>query len=398
MNSVEIAVKPGRFWQRKLFWLLLVIVLGVAAGTAKWTSGKQAEAKPAADIASKDKVPTELEFASGDLTTVKAESMARSITVSGTLTPSTQASVKSTVAGEVRRVWVREGEVVKKGAVLAEVDVADARMRLDAAVADQAERRARMDIASRNRDTNLGLLKQNFISQNSFDQLQSTFQASQAAVQWADAQVSLARKSIADAVVRAPMTGVVARRLVNDGERVLPDAPLLQLVDLTSLELEATVPAGEVSRIAVGQTVRFVVDGFGQRIFEGKVERINPVTEAGSRAIKLFVQVPNPQGVLRGGMFAQGRVGVSEALATAVIPSSAAFEEAGQSYVYAVLEGKLVKQAVALGLKDDATGQVEVKNGLAAGQQLVRVRMTGLKAGISVVMQATPAKATSQPG
>jgi RND family efflux transporter MFP subunit len=287
--------------------------------------------------------------------------------------------------------------VVKKGAVLAEVDAADARMRLDAALADQAERRARMDIASRNRDTNTGLLKQNFISQNAFDQLQSTFQASQAAVQWADAQVRLARKSIDDAVVRAPMSGVVARRLVNDGERVLPDAPLMQLVDLTRLELEATVPAGEVSRIAVGQRVRFLVDGFGEQLFEGQVERINPVTEVGSRAIKLFVQVPNPQGVLRGGMFAQGKVDVSEAQASAVIPASAVFEEAGQSYVFAVLDGKLVKQAVTLGLKDDATGLVEVKRGLAAGQQLVRVRMTGLKAGISVVMQSAPAKAASQP-
>jgi RND family efflux transporter MFP subunit len=190
---------------------------------------------------------------------------------------------------------------------------------------------------------------------------------------------------------------VVAKRLVNGGERVMADAPLLQLVDLSRLELEATVPAGEVSKVTVGQAVRFVVDGFGEQSFEGKVARISPVTEAGSRAIKLFVSVLNPTGVLRGGMFAQGRVNLSDAKVTSVVPNSAVFEEAGQTYVFAIVTGKLVKQAVTLGLKDDVNGVVEVTKGLSAGQQLVRVRMGGLKTGQSVVMASVPAKAASQP-
>jgi RND family efflux transporter MFP subunit len=377
--------------------LLLVIALtGVGAVVTLKVSGKSQEAK-AAEVSEKEKGPTTLEFSSADIATVLAQPLARSLSVSGSLAPLTQATVKSTVAGEVRRVLVREGESVSKGAVLAEIDVNDAHTRLEAARADQAERRARWDIARRNRDTNLGLLKQNFISQNAFDQLQSTFQASEAAVQWADAQVKLASKAIDDAVVRSPMAGVVAKRLVNGGERVMADVPLLQLVDLSRLELEATVPAGEVSKVTVGQAVRFVVDGFGEQSFEGKVARISPVTEAGSRAIKLFVSVLNPTGVLRGGMFAQGRVNLSDAKVTSVVPISAIFEEAGQTYVFAIVTGMLVKQAVTLGLKDDANGVVEVTKGLSAGQQLVRVRMGGLKTGQSVVMASVPAKAASQP-
>ena len=152
-----------------------------------------------------------MEFAPGDIAVVTVRALAQGVSVSGSLTPLTQATVKSTVGGEVRRVLVREGEAVRQGAVLAEIDGTEARTRLDAALADQAERRARLDIAARNRDTNQGLLKQNFISQNAFDQLQSTYQASQAAVQWADAQVKLARQAAADTLVRAPMSGTVAR-------------------------------------------------------------------------------------------------------------------------------------------------------------------------------------------
>jgi RND family efflux transporter MFP subunit len=397
MKPSELLSTSRGLSKRKLLWLLLVVGLSAAGfGVVSKLQSKSQDTKTA-DTAAKEKAPTTLEFTEGDIAVVSLQSLAQSLSISGSLAPITQATVKSTVAGEVRRVLVREGEAVRQGAVLVEIDVTDARTRLDAALADQAERRARLDMAARNRDTNLGLLKQNFISQNAFDQLQSTLQASQAAVQWADAQVKLARKAIDDAVVRAPMAGMVAKRLVNGGERVMPDAPLLQLVDLSHLELDATLPASDMPRVALGQTVRFNVDGFGERAFEGKVDRINPLTEAGSRAIKLFVTVPNPQAVLRGGMFAQGRVSLSEATPTPVIPATAVFEEAGQSYVFTVLDNKLVKQAVTMGLKDEASGQIAITQGMLPGQQVVRLRMTGLKAGVSVVMSALPAVAASQP-
>jgi RND family efflux transporter MFP subunit len=295
------------------------------------------------------------------------------------------------VSGEVRRLLVREGENVRQGAIVAEIDTTDARSRLEAALADQAERRSRLAIATRNRDTNQALLKQDFISQNAYDQLQSTYQGSEAAVQWSDAQVKLARKAIEDAVVRAPITGQVARRMVNGGERIGPDAPIISLVDLSRLELEVSVPASDVASIALGQTVHFQVDGFGDRRFTGRVERINPVAEASSRAIKLFVSVANPDGSLRGGMFAQGTVTLSQSDPLPVIPASAVFEEAGQSYVFVVEDGKLAKNAVRLGLRDEASGLVEAASGVSAGAAVVRIRMNGLKVGAPAVLGKAPA-------
>jgi RND family efflux transporter MFP subunit len=177
------------------------------------------------------------------------------------------------------------------------------------------------------------------------------------------------------------------------------DAPLLQLVDLSRLELEATVPASDVARIAPGQTVRVSVDGFGARQFDGKVARINPVAESGTRAIKLFVTLPNGDASLRGGMFAQGVVTVSQSKAMPVIPLSAVFEEAGQAYVFTVEGGKLAKHALKLGLKDEASGRVEVAQGLDAGIAVVRIRMNGLKVGAPAVLRdaITAAKPASAP-
>ena len=378
-----------------LLSLMLVLVLGGVGGVlaVKGQSSKAGEASK------KESPVVTLEFAPGDIAVVVAQSLSQGISVSGSLSPVTQATVKSTLGGEVRRVLVREGEAVRVGAVLAEIDGTEVRTRLDAALADQAERRARLDIATRNRDTNQGLLKQNFISQSAFDQLQSAYQASHAALQWADAQVKLARQAAADTLVRAPMSGTVARRVVNGGERVGVDAPLLQLVDLSRLELEATVPVSDLARITVGQVVHFLVDGFGERQFEGKIARINPLAETGTRAVKLFVTVPNGDASLRGGMFAQGVVTVSQSSAVPVLPMSAVFEEAGQTYAFSVEGGKLAKRALKLGLKDESKGLVEVVEGLTEGIPVVRIRMNGLKSGTPAVLRdaTVAAKSASAP-
>lgn len=365
-----------------------IVVLLLAGGAFQLTRS-DASAKPAPEAESQ--AAALLEFAPGDISVVALQPLSRSIAVSGSLMPVTQATVKSTVAGEVRRLLVREGEFVKAGALLAEVDNTDARSRLAQAEADLAERKSRLAIATRNRDTNQALLKQNFISQNAFDQLHSTFEGSEAAVRWAEAQLQQAKKAVDDARVLAPITGIVSKQFVHAGERVAPDGAVVGIVDLGLLELEATVAATDVAQVAVGQTVRFTVDGFGARSFQGRIERVNPVAEAGSRAIKIFVAVRNPDHSLRGGMFAQGQVMLTQARSVAVVPQSALFEEAGQNYVYTVADGKLAKRAVGIGLRDEASGMAEASSGLKAGDAVVKVRMNGLKDGAPAMLLAASA-------
>jgi membrane fusion protein (multidrug efflux system) len=384
--------------RHKRRWGLLVVVLIIAAVAGVLWQRNQASAATANKA---EAVPATLEFNSTDIATVAVQALSRSISISGSLQPVKQSVVKAAIAGEVMRLAVREGDAVRQGDVIAEIASTDLRSRLDAALADQAERRARLAVALNNRNTNQSLLVQKFISKNAFDQMQGNYEAAEAAVRWADAQVTLARKALADAVVRAPIAGQVAKRQVNAGERVGADAPLVTLVDLSQMELEVTVPASDVPEIHIGQSVLFGVDGFGARQFAGRVDRINPQTETASRAIKLFIAVPNPDTSLKGGMFAQGEVMLSRAAPTPVVPSSAVFEEAGQSYVFAIADGKLVKQAISIGMKDEVTGLTAVTSGLAEGAQVVRIRMPSLKAGVPAVLKmaaiATNAPATTKP-
>ncbi len=387
-QSSNSAGKP--FLRRTSVWLVLALILAGSGGLLAYRADSVAATKSGEET-KKPEVAATLEFAPTDVAVVSVKALERTVSVSGSLAPLTQSLVKSTVAGQVRQVMVREGQSVKVGDIVAEIDTADLRARLDAAKADLEERNSRLTIATRNRDTNRALLKQNFISQNAYDQTQSTYQGSDAAVRWAEAQVRLATKAINDAVVRSPIAGVVAKRMVNGGERITPDAPIVNIVDLSRLELEAAIPASDIPGVVIGQSVRFRVDGFGERQFEGKIERINPVAEPGSRAIKLFVAVPNPDYSLKGGMFAEGVVMLAQAAVSPVIPYSAVFEEAGQSYVFTIESGKLAKHAVTVGQKDEVSGLVAVKSGLTEGIPVVRIRMVGLKAGAPAIVKTAVA-------
>ena len=383
MNSPEPS-SNSRSRRKVIGGVIALVLLGSAAGAMLYL--RASDAKTAAD-SKKAETPVTLEFTNTDVVQVELKSLARTITISGSLNPVIQSMVRSTVAGEILKLAVREGDAVRQGEVIAEIATTDLRSRLEAALADQEERRARLSVALNNRNTNQALLKQNFISKNAYDQTQGTYEAAEAAVRWADAQVSVARKALADAVVRAPISGRIAKRMVNAGERVSPETPLVSIVDLARLELEVTVPASEVPEIRLGQRVDFKVDGFGTRRFEGRVDRINPVTETATRAIKLFIAVPNADSSLKGGMFAEGAVTLAQSTPAPVVPISAVFEEAGQSYVFAIQAGKLAKVPITIDTRDETTGLASIGKGLQPGTQVVRTRIGGLKAGLPAVFK-----------
>lgn len=343
-----------------------------------------------------------LEFTPADVAKVEMRSLVNSIAFSGSLTPLVQTTVKSLVAGDVVNVAVREGQSVKQGQVLAQIDTRDLQARLDAQAAALAEARARLDIALKNRENNQALLRQKFISQNAFDTTQSVYDGAEASMRSADAQLRVARKALEDAAIRAPFDGIIAKKMVNPGEKAAVDSPLFAIVDLSRMEIQAPAPASEIPAVRVGQPASFRVDGFGNRDFEGRVERINPVTEQGSRSITLYISVANRDGALRGGMFAKGQIVVDKTAPAAVIPASAIREEAGQSYVYTIEDGKIGKRAVRVGLTEPQQGLVEVKSGLESGLHVVSARVSGLKPGSPAIMkpaamkpagESTPAKA-----
>jgi membrane fusion protein (multidrug efflux system) len=321
-----------------------------------------------------------MEFLPGDLYTVEAKTIERTLPITGTMGPVTEATLKAKIAGELIEVVPREGEAVRRGQVVARIDPTEVRARVAAREADVAAARAQLVWAEKNREMQRALLEKRFISQNAYDNVISSYEVAAAKLRAAQADLVVARKALGDSVLAAPFAGIVAERYAKPGEHVALDAKVLSIVDLSRLELEAAVPAAEIGKVRVGQAIEFRVDGFGERPFVGRIERINPTTVAGSRSINVYAVIENPEGLLRAGLFAQGAASLERIADGLLIPASAVREETGRSFVYALADGRVARKPVKTGAPD-AGGFVQVFEGLLPGDRIVRANLGALRDG-----------------
>ena len=358
-----------------------VVALGVAAVIAAGAAFVLAQGK---SVAPAPAPIAALEFAANDIATVERRDIRQSIPITGTLSARNQTTVKAKVAGELREMRAREGEAVRRGQVIAQLDATEPRARLEEKVADLEGGRAQLALAEKNRATQHALLEKKFISQNAFDATQSNLQVSQARLKALEAQVAIAKKALEDTVVRAPMDGIVAQRLAQPGEKVAVDGRLYTLVDLSELEVEAALPASDIGAVRVGQEVAFRVEGYEDRLFSGRIARISPATQPGTRSILVYAVLPNRDGSLKAGVFAKGQLTVSRRPDAVVLPATAIRDESGQAYVWRVDGNRLARIPVQVGLRSEADGVVEIVAGLAPGARIVRANLGSLRDGAEV--------------
>ena len=376
--------------RKRLLWrlaLAITVVLVIAFFVVRAVKGRQADvAQQAAQL---NKAAPAAQLAESDVVRASVVELARRIPVSGGLKAYNSAVVKAKVAAEVKTLLVREGEAVKAGQLLGQLDTTELDWRLRQAEQAAQANRAQLDIARRNLENNRALVGQGFISATGLETAVSTEATAQANLQASLAAVELARKSLADAQLISPITGLVSQRLVQPGERVPLDARLIEIVDLSRLELEAALAPEDVGALAIGQRALLTVDGLTGPV-EARVARINPSAIAGSRAVLAYLSVPGSP-ALRQGLFAQGQVEVSRSK-TLSIPASTVRIDQAQPYVQTVVDGVVRSRTVKLGARGvlgigaGAGGEdwVEVRSGLAEGDVLLSAQANSLRDGAAV--------------
>jgi RND family efflux transporter MFP subunit len=338
--------------------------------------------------------PKSFEFAAADVARLTQRDLGQVVPVSGSIRPVNYAAVKARVGAEVARVHVQDGDRVARGQLLVTLDAADWRARFDSQSAAVAEAKARLTLARKNQSSNKDLLDRKFISQNAYDNTQSTADVAAAAVTSAEAQLAIVRRQLEETGIRAPIDGVVVRRLVQVGERITEQQTVAQVVDLSLMELEALVPLADAPAVRVGSPIGFTVDGFGDRQFAGKVERISPQAEGGTRSIAVYIRIPNADATLKGGMFASGQLQLGARSLSHVLPIAALREEGGSNYVFVIANGKLERRPVEVGVRNLDLGLAEIKSGVSAEMAIVAVKMDGLKHGQVASMGASSSVAT----
>lgn len=329
-----------------------------------------------------------VELAQADVVKAATRELQRGLPVSGSLKAVNSAFVKARVAGELLDLKLREGDAVRAGQVVARVDATEGRARLNQAQEQADAARAQIDIAQRQYANNKALVDQGFISRSALDTSANNLSAAQATHKAALAAVDVARKGVDDAVLRAPISGIVAQRLAQPGERISVDGRVIEIVDLGRLEMEATLTAADSVDVRVGQDATLQVEG-SPRPLAAKVARINPSAQAGSRSVLAYLALADTTG-LRQGLFAQGTLAVGRTTALAV-PLAAVRTDKPAPYVQVVEDGKVAHKAVQPGARGDAGGETWVAvTGVADGATVIRGHVGPLREGTIVKFTKAP--------
>jgi len=363
--------------------LLLVVIAGVmvlAGGAFAWKTGKNTAAN--GSVASVAARPSErpIELIAAELHTIKPRGLVDVVRFTGTTQPVDQTIVKARVAGRLAEVLVREGDHVAKDQVLARFEANELQSKVNErqSVLDAARADARW--TARDRSDKETLANRNIVSQSAADQARAVSENKASMVAVSEAQLEVAKRNLADAEVRAPFDGVVGERIANQGESLPIDGKILALLDTSHVEVAAQMPAADVVRLKVDQPATVTLEGFGEREFQGRITRISPTAQAGSRSIPVYVEITDRHESLRGGLFATGTVVVAEKGHALAVPAAAMRKDDQGDFVLVVENNVLVRKPVGA-VRTWSRGELVEVKGLESGMTVVAVPLPGLKAG-----------------
>ena len=368
-------------------WAVAALVALVLAGAIfRALSARSAQQKAVAASAAAPKTPAGIELAATDLVKVTSRELSQGLAISGSLKAVNSAFVKARAAGELQGLTVREGDAVKAGQIIARVDPVEYTARLQQTQRSAEAAKAQIDIAQRQYDNNKALVDQGFISKTALDTSSATLEGARASHAAAQAAVAITKKAMDDTVLRAPIGGWISQRLVQPGERVGVDARVVEIVDLSRMELEASLSAADAASVRVGQSAQLRMEGIAEPI-PATVARINPATTAGNRGVLVYLSVASRPG-LRQGLFAQGSLGTARALVLAV-PVTSVRTNKPAPYVQVLENNLVVHTTVELGLRGEADGQMMVAvKGVAEGATVLAATVGLVREGSTVKISA----------
>jgi RND family efflux transporter MFP subunit len=366
-------------WLRWTIPLVAAALLG--AFVARAVVGRKAEQR---ELTASANAPGGLDLAPGDVVVAQSIDLPRTLEISGGLKAVNSAVVRAKVAAEVKTLGVREGDRVKAGQVLGQLDTTELDLKLKQAEQSAASTKSQLDIAMRALENNRALVAQGFISATGLETSISNEAGARSSYDASLSAVALAKKSRADATLVAPIGGLVAQRMAQPGERVAIDAKLVEIVDLSQIELEAALAPEDVAGLTIGRAATLRVDGLAGPV-AAHVARINPSAQAGTRSVMAYLAV-EPQQALRQGLFARGTIELGRQRALA-LPLSAVRTDQARPYVLLVRNGLAATTPVTLGVRGSIGGEpwVEIASGLGENAQV-------LTAGTGLVRDGTPVR------
>ena len=352
-------------------WLALVALAGVLA--AGCSNGK-AKDKESADSEKNAIVPVEVQ-------PLKRAEMVAVYSGTAPIEAHEEATVVAKVGGEVRQIYVEEGDTVQAGQVLARLD--GDRLRLTLAQTDANLRKLERDYKRTLELADKGLVPKSTAENTKYDldALRAGYES--------------ARLELSYTEIRAPINGVISARKIKVGNTIGPNEPTFTVTDLDPLLAFVHVPEKEFRKIAPGQNAEVVIDALGGTRFAGTISRISPTVDPQTGTFRARVEVPDATRTLKPGMFARVNIVYERRQDALQLPRTAILDADGQQSVFVVASGKAEQRTIRTGLSNG--GWIEVLEGLKGSEQVVTVGQAGLKTGtlVKIVGDGAPPAAAA---
>ena len=372
-----------------------MLVLAIASALVACSKGAK-DAKPGADAKA-----VQLQIAPEDLLMVQSNALASGPVITGSVQPERKADLRAEVSAVVLQVLRENGEPVKRGDVLVKLDETAIRDSLGSA--EQAARASSQafEQAERQVERLKTLRASGMTSLQALDEAETRRNNAQSEVAAARTRAVLARQQLQRTRVRAPFDGVVADRKVSAGDTAAIGKELVKVLDPTSMRFEGRVSADRISAVKVGQPVSFRINGYAGQEFRGIVKRIDPIANEVTRQVEVLVGfAPGAQPKVAG-LYGEGRI-EADSVAALMLPEGALVRAGDKAYAWRMKDKTLAKVDLVIGTRDPRTGNYEVRQGLAAGDTVMRNPSSSFKDGQKVdmaparVAAAAPAAAAVQ--
>lgn len=348
-------------WSKRSKILTLLLTATLLFGCGGDKKEKEEAAKSAA--------PPEIVLGPEDTAVVVQGPIESGPSLSGSLAALEQATVRAQVAGSVLEAYAEPGETVRRGQTLARIDTAALGDTLTSARSTVNAARSAVALAEREEERQRVLAEAGAVADRNVETARQQVVAARNNLAQAQAQLASAQEQLGNTRATAPFSGVVSEKSVSAGDVVQPGTALYTIVDPSSLELEAAVPAERLAMLHVGAPVEFTVNGFPDRTFRGRIARINPSADPATRQVRVYAEIPN-DGNLVAGLHAEGRV-ASESRIGLTVPEAAIDRRMQKPAVIKVQDGKVQRVDVQLGLADRQEQRVEILRGVRAGDVLL---------------------------
>lgn len=378
--------QPARLPNRWAVGVAAAMLAATLAGCSKGNGDAQAAAKPGAAASA----PPTLLLSAEDLRTATSGLHAMGPVITGSIQPERRADLRAEVSAVVLQVLKDNGEAVRKGDLLVQLDATSIRDSL--ASAEEAARASAQSAeqAERTFQRLKTLQTQGMSSMQALDDAEVRRNNAQSDLVAAKARVVSARQQSQRTEVRAPFDGVLSDRKVSAGDTAQIGKELVKVIDPASMRFEGLVSSDRMGEIKPGQSVSFRINGFGQQEFKGKVRRVDASANASTRQVEVLVGFEGGEMPKVSGLYAEGLVATGEQKAL-MLPDAALSKEGDNAYAWRVKNGTLSKVKLTLGERDQRSGDYVVLAGLTEGDQLLRKPGSTLIDGQKVERAAAPA-------